>query len=163
MTLLERVVVPVADEQDSRATAAAVSRQLDGVESVVAVHVVEKGGGAVDKAPVEQRRADAAAFLSVVESRLDDRVTVETRVAFGTDVAETVVETALDAEATAIAFRPRGGSRLVRFLSGDTAARLVTDPELPVVSLGAGNAVGSAPRHPASSPPTVSSHGGDEA
>jgi nucleotide-binding universal stress UspA family protein len=144
MTLLERVVVPVADEQDSRATAAAVSRHLDGVESVVAVHVVEKGGGAVDKAPVEKRRADAAEFLSIVESRLDDGVAVETRVAFGTDVAETVVETALNAEATAIAFRPRGGSRLIRFLSGDTAARLVTDPELPVVTLGAGNAGGSA-------------------
>jgi nucleotide-binding universal stress UspA family protein len=150
MTLLERVVVPVADEQDSRATAAAVSRHVDEVQSVVAVHVVEKGGGAVDKAPVGKRRADAAAFLSVVESRLDDRVAVETRLAFGTDVAETVVETALDAEATAIVFRPRGGSRLVRFLSGDTAARLVTDPELPVVSLGAENAGGSAvdPRTP---------------
>jgi nucleotide-binding universal stress UspA family protein len=147
MALLERVVVPVADEQDSRATAAAVSQHVHEVQSVVAVHVVEKGGGAVDKTPVEKRRADAAELLSVVESRLDDEVAVETRVVFGTDVAETVVETALDVEATAIAFRSRGGSRLVRFLSGDTAARLVNDPELPVVSLDAGNAVGSTPRH----------------
>jgi len=139
MALLERVVVPVADAGDAAATATALSPHLEDVRRVTVVHVVEKGGGAVDKAPMEKRLADASAFLSTVESRLDDEVAVETRVEFGTDVAETVVETAHDADATAIAFRPRGGSRLLRLLSGDTAARLVTDPELPVVSLHAGD------------------------
>jgi nucleotide-binding universal stress UspA family protein len=135
MALLERVVVPVADEEDVISTTAALSPYLGGIQHIIVVHVIEKGGGAVDKAPMEKRRADASAFLSTVESRLDDEVTVETRIEFGTGIAETIVETALDASATAIAFRPRGGSRLVRFLSGDTAARLVADPELPVVSL----------------------------
>jgi nucleotide-binding universal stress UspA family protein len=145
MSLLERVVVPVANETDSVATATALSRYLDDVQSVVAVHVIEKGGGVADKAPMEKRQTDAAEILSVVESRLGDAVTVETRVAFGTNVADTIVETALDADATAIAFCPRGGSRLARFLSGDTAARLVTAPTLPVVSLTGERGSGSPP------------------
>jgi nucleotide-binding universal stress UspA family protein len=135
MTLLERVVVPVANETDTTATATAISPYLDRVRRVVVVHVVEKGGGVADKAPMGKRRADAREFLSEIESRLDDEVAVETRVELGTKVAETIVETALDEDATAIAFRPRGGNRLVRFLSGDTALRLLTEPELPVVSI----------------------------
>jgi nucleotide-binding universal stress UspA family protein len=147
MSLLERVVVTVADERDAVATATALSRHLDEVQSVVAVHVIEKGGGVADKAPMAKRRADAAEILATFESRLTDAVAVETRVAFGTNVADTVVETALDADATAIAFCPRGGNRLLRFLSGDTAARLVTAPVLPVVSLTAGSdALSSEPR-----------------
>ncbi|MUV58574.1 universal stress protein [Halogeometricum sp. CBA1124] len=145
MSLLERVVVPVADERDAVATVTALSRHLDDVQSVVAVHVIEKGGGVADKAPMAKRKADAAEILAAVESRLGDAVTVETRVAFGTNVADTIVETALDADATAIAFCPRGGNRLVRFLSGDTAARLVSAPALPVVSLTAGRDTRSPP------------------
>lgn len=145
MALLERVVVPIADERDSVATSAALSPYLDDIHHVTAVHVIEKGGGVVDKAPMEKRRTDAAELLAVVESRLDDEVAVETRIEFGTNVAETIVETALDADASAIAFRPRGGSRLMRLLSGDTAARLVTDPELPVVSLTAESGTRSSP------------------
>jgi nucleotide-binding universal stress UspA family protein len=135
MPLLDHPVVPVADRTDAVATATALSRHLDGIRRVTAVHVVEKGGGAIDKAPMARRVADANAFLSTVESRLADEVPVETRVEFGTDVADTVVATGLDVGATAIAFRPRGGNRLVRFLSGDTASRLLNGSELPIVSL----------------------------
>jgi nucleotide-binding universal stress UspA family protein len=148
MGLLERVVVPVADGRDAAATATALSQCLDEVRHVTVLHVVEKGGGVVDKAPMERRLTDATGFLSTVESGLGDEVTVETRVEFGTDVAETIVETALDAGATAIAFRPRGGSRLVRLLSGDTAIRLVTDAELPVVSLHPADGTRSSPERP---------------
>jgi nucleotide-binding universal stress UspA family protein len=135
MALLERVVVPVADEADAVATAAALSPYSDEIQRVIVIHVIEKAGGAVDKAPVEKRRADAKNFLSTIESRLDDEVAVETRIEYGTTIAETVVEAAIDADASAIAFHPRGGNRLVRFLSGDTAIRLVTESELPVVSI----------------------------
>jgi nucleotide-binding universal stress UspA family protein len=136
MSLLERAVVPVANEADAAATATALSSYAEEIDHLTVVHVVEKGGGVVDKAPMAKRRADAAAFLSTVESRFgDEEVTVETRIEFGTNVAETVVETALDVGATAVAFRPRGGNRLVRWLSGDTTTRLLTNAELPVVSL----------------------------
>ncbi|WP_276259365.1 universal stress protein [Haloglomus litoreum] len=145
MTLLGHPLVPVADAADAAATAAALERRLDGTRRITVLHVVEKGGGAVDKAPMARRVADADAFLSTVERRLGDAVPVETRVEFGRNVADTIVATALDVDATAIAFRPRGGSRLVRFLSGDTASRLLTGLELPVVSLPAAGGAGPAP------------------
>ncbi|UIP00692.1 hypothetical protein Hbl1158_04855 [Halobaculum sp. CBA1158] len=82
-----------------------------------------------------KRRSDAEEFLEIVESSLPGDVTVNTRIAFGTDIVETIFEESRAVDATAVAFRPRGGSRIVRFLAGDTANKLVTDPALPVVSL----------------------------
>jgi nucleotide-binding universal stress UspA family protein len=135
MTLLEHVLLPVASEADAAATCAALEPYLGEVDRVTAIHVIEKGGGAPDKAPMEKRKEDAATFLAVVESRLGDRVDVATRTAFGTDVVETLFEAVTEAEATAVAFQPRGGSRIVRLLTGDTASDLVTEPRIPVVSL----------------------------
>lgn len=135
MTLLDHVLVPVASESDAAETCAALEPYLEEVERITAVHVVEKAGGAMDKAPMEKRREDAAEFLAVVDSRLGDRIAVDTRTVFGTDVVEALFDAATDAGATAVVFRSRGGSRIVRLLSGDTASDLVTEPELPVVAL----------------------------
>ncbi len=135
MVLLDHVLVPVASDEDAHATCAALRPYLDAVERVTALHVIEKRPNAVDKAPVEKRREDAAAFLGIVEATLGDVVGVDTRTAFGTDVVETVFEEAVDADATAVAFRPRGGGRLARLLAGDTATRLVTAPPRPVLAL----------------------------
>jgi len=135
VTLSDHLVVPVASEDDARATCAALRPYLDAVERVTGVHVVEKAGGAVDKAPLEKRREDAAEFLAIVESEIGDAVAVDTRTAFGTDVVDAIFAEAADAGATAVAFRPRGGSRIVRLLSGDTASNLITDPEIPVIAL----------------------------
>lgn len=135
MTLLDHVLLPVATESDAEETCAALEPYLDEVQRVTAVHVVEKGGGAIDKAPLAKRREDAAEFLAVVDSRLGDRVAVDTRTAFGTDVVDALFDAAADAGASAIVFRPRGGSRIVRLLSGDTASDLVTEPAIPVIAL----------------------------
>jgi nucleotide-binding universal stress UspA family protein len=138
MTLFEHLLVPIADEEDAVATADALRPYLSDVDRITALHVIQKGGGAVDKAPIGKRREDAKLFLSTVESRLDgEDVAVDLRVAFGTSVAETIRETATDVGATAVAFRPRGGNRFFQWLSGDTAARLVSDPDVSVVSLAA--------------------------
>lgn len=131
----EHVVVPVASEPDADATCAALAPYLADLERVTAVHAIEKAGGAPDKAPMEKRRSDAAEFLAVVESRLASDVAVDTETVFGTDVVDALFDAALDANADAVVFRPRGGSRIVRLLSGDTATRLVTHPPIPVVSL----------------------------
>ncbi|SFR94003.1 Universal stress protein family protein [Halomicrobium zhouii] len=132
---LDHVLVPVASEKDAAATCAALKPYLGEIERVTAVHVIEKGGGAPDKAPLGKRQEDAVEFLGVVESRLGDEVPVDTRTAYGTDVVATLFDEAATVGATAIAFRPRGGSRIVQILTGDTANRLVTDAEIPVVSL----------------------------
>lgn len=139
MALFDHLLVPVADDDDARTTARALAPHLEEVGRVTVVHVVEKGGGVVDKAPLGKRRADGRRFLAALETALAETspsVPVETRIVFGTDVADTIVATATDVGATAVAFRPRGGSRLARLLSGDTATRLVSDPEVTVVSLG---------------------------
>lgn len=135
MTLLGHVLAPVASAEDARATADALEPYLDEIQRVTAVHVIEKAGGAIDKAPVEKRREDAAEFLAIVDAELGESVAVDTRIEFGTGVADTIVETGVDAGASAIAFRPRGESRIVQLITGDTANTLVTNPRLPVISL----------------------------
>lgn len=135
MVILDHVLLPVASEDDARASSAALEPYLDEVERVTAVHVVEKAGGAPDKAPLEKRQSDAAEFLAVAQSRLASDVAFDARIDYGTDVVETLFAAADDAGATALAFRARGGSRIVRLLSGDTATKLVTEPPIPVVSL----------------------------
>ncbi len=135
VALLDHVLLPVVTEADARATCDALRPHLDRVQRVTALHVIEKGGGTVDKAPLDKRREDAAACLAVVETRLAGEVPVDTRTAFGTDVVETIFDEAASVGATVIAVRPRGGSRLVQFIAGDTAIKLVTDPEVPVISL----------------------------
>lgn len=135
MTPLDHVLVPVASAEDAEATCEALDPFLGDIERVTAVHVIEKAGGAPDKAPLEKRRADAEEFLTLVETCLNDGVSVDTRIAYGTDVVTTLFDEAEDVGATAFAFRPRGGSRFVRLLTGDTATKLVTESEIPVVSL----------------------------
>ena len=129
-SFFHRVVVPVADADDARATADA----LAGYEfaDVIAIHVIEKGGGTPDKIPMEQaeQRADAAfeAFRDVLPDADSEGV-------YHTDIVDGVFEAAADLSATAIAFHPRGGSRLTQFLEGDPALKLVTEADRPVIAL----------------------------
>ncbi|WP_254863623.1 universal stress protein [Halovivax gelatinilyticus] len=135
MALFPHLLVPVASEEDARATSAALSPHLDDIRRITAVHVIEKAGGGIDKAPMDKRRADAAAFLSIVDEKIGDRVAVETDAYFGTDTVETLFDAAEETGADAIAFRARGGSRIARLLAGDVSTNLVTDPRVPVISL----------------------------
>ncbi len=128
--LLGHAVVPVSDAEDASATAMALE-PYDPAH-VTAVHVVEKGGGVPDKTPVEQSEQIAEEAFVAVRRVFPD---ADEFTAYGTDVVETVVETAVELDATAIVYRPHRGSRLVQFLSGDRSLGLVTESPLPVVAL----------------------------
>mgnify|MGYP000318431775 CR=1 FL=1 len=149
--IFDRIVAPVANPDDARATCRALSRYPVG--SVAVIHVIEKAGGAPDKASVEQREEYAeeifdAARETLAETGLDR---VETDVVFGTDVADAIFDAADDHDATAIVITPQGGSRWVRLLTGDVALSLVTETDRPVVVLPdieSGISENSADEHP---------------
>lgn len=126
--LTDHLVVPIADD-DARATAAALD--ADEFDAVTAVHVVERGGGAPDELSVERAEATAEDALAAFRASIPD---ADTRTAYGEDVVGTVLDAA-DEDASAVAVQPRGGSRVVRLLSGDTAPGLPTEADRPVVAL----------------------------
>jgi nucleotide-binding universal stress UspA family protein len=135
--LFETAVLPVASETDARTTCAGAAAHLRraGGRAVV-VHVIEKAGGAPDKASVEQREAGAEGVFAAAREACEAMgVAVETRLEYSTDISESVFAVADDVDASAIAFTPRGGSRWVKLLSGDVANALVDESERPVVVL----------------------------
>ncbi|WP_224268458.1 universal stress protein [Haloprofundus salinisoli] len=136
-SLFARPVVPVASVNDAESTArAALPRIAAASGEMVALHVVEKAGGAPDKAPVEQREEIASEAFSVVrELAAEAGVDVTTRVAYGTNVADTILEIAREEDASAVVFTPRGGSKWMKLLTGDVASSLLENADRPVVAL----------------------------
>ena len=130
------VIVPVASPEDGAETAAAVARYAGAIDRVLGVSVVEKAGGAPDKISVEQAEEHAEEALAALAGPLRDAgLEVETDVHYGTDVVETLIGAAGDADADAIVFTPRGGGGLVRLLSGDLGDRLVHESDVPVIAV----------------------------
>lgn len=135
--LLSRPLIPIANEDDAVETCrVAFPRIAAAGGRPFVVHVIEKAGGAPDKASVEQREAVAEAAFDAVRDRADAAgLEVETEMRYGADVADTIVEAAADVDASAIVFRPRGGSRWLDLLTGNVRDDLVTESDLPVVVL----------------------------
>lgn len=134
--ILSRPLVPVASVEDAEATYDALREHVDADVEIHVVNVIEKAGGAPDKAGVEQRELVAEEAFSAIRKRAEaDGLSVETHQLYGTDVAATIREAAADVDATAVAFRSRGGGRIVDFLSGSVRTKLVTEAERPVVVL----------------------------
>jgi nucleotide-binding universal stress UspA family protein len=128
--LTQHAVVPVATEQDAAATAALLEPYE--FERITVFHVVEKGEGVPDKTPVEQSEEAAEAAFEAFRETFPD---AETETVYRRDIVEGTLEVADAVDASAIAFRPRGGSRLVQFLSGDRTLRLVTEADRPVITI----------------------------
>jgi len=87
----QRVVVPVANRDDATATTTTLRPYIAGSDStVIAVHVVEKAGGAPDKASVEQREQRAEEIFEIVAEEFDGSgIVLETDLRYGTDIAYT--------------------------------------------------------------------------
>lgn len=134
-----RLLVPLANEDDARVTASAVEQAYGDVADdavLVAVHVIEKASGTLDKAPLEARQEQAEAVFSTFRARLDSAgFDVDTELRYDTDVVEAIVETAATRDAAAIVFVPQPGSRLTELLSGSPSYRLLTESQIPVVAL----------------------------
>lgn len=128
--LLDHVLVPVAHEDDALKTARALEPYDP--DRVTALHVVEKGGGVPDKTPVEQSEELATESYAAVRQVFPD---ADTHTAYARDVVGAIFEAANDVNASAIAYRSRGGNRIMQFLSGDLSLKLVTQADRPVIAL----------------------------
>lgn len=135
--LLERAFLPVASKADARTTARAAAPVLAESSGYAVIgHVIQKAGGAPDKASVEQRERRAEEIIAIIESELGSAdVPHEAHVLYGTDVADRIIQAAAEFDADAILFTPRGGSRWLRLLTGDVGLSLVTRSDRPVVVL----------------------------
>ncbi|MXR19211.1 universal stress protein [Halobacterium bonnevillei] len=136
-SFFQRVVVPVANHDDAATTADAVVPYVENSgATVIAVHVIEKAGGAPDKASVEQREQTAEEIFDTVADGFEGvAVTLETELRYGTDVAATIIDAAHEWTASTIVFTPRGGSRWRKLLSGDVTHKLVESSDVPVLVL----------------------------
>ncbi|WP_114578358.1 universal stress protein [Saliphagus sp. LR7] len=132
--LLDHVLLPVAHEEDARETALALEPYQP--RRVTTLHVVEKGEGVPDKTPVEQSEAIAEESYAAVRRVFPY---AEDHTAYERDVVEAIIDAADEVDASAIAFRSRGGNRLVHFLSGDLSLKLVTNADRPVIALPRGD------------------------
>lgn len=128
--LVSHLLVPVANEDDARATAEALQPLSPGRISVL--HVVEKRKGGPDKTPIEQSEVVARDSFSAFHEYFPS---AEEMIDYRSDVVAAIIEAASACEASAIAFHPRGGSRVVQFLAGDRALRLINESDRPVISL----------------------------
>jgi len=129
-SLTAHLVVPIANADDAYTTARSLREYPHGEGTVV--HVVERTGDAPDKLSLKQAEGLAEESFAAFQEVMPD---VEAELLYNKDVAEGIVDLAVAVDGSAIAFRLRGGSRLVQLLVGDRARKLVTKPDLPVIAL----------------------------
>lgn len=129
-SMLAHVLLPIVNKEDALKTA----RTLEAYKPnhVTALHVVEKSSGAPDKTPVEQAEELAEESYAAIRSVFPD---AEDHTVYGQDIAAKIFEAADEVGASAIAYRSRGGNRLMQFLSGDISIKLVTKADCPVIAL----------------------------
>lgn len=128
--LLAHVLVPVAHEDDALTTAMKLEPYQP--EHVTALHVVEKGGGVPDKTPVEQSEQVAEESYAAVRRVFPN---ADDHTAYARDIVDAIFNAADELNASAIAYRSRGGGRIMQLLSGDLSLKLVTQADRPVIAL----------------------------
>ncbi len=128
--LLDHVLVPIANETDARETAAAL-KQLRPAH-VTALYIVEKADGSIDPVPQQYLKEDGENALRAFDELFPD---ADHELTYADDLVDRIYSVATEIDATAIAYRSRGGSRFIRLISGDHAHKLTHNPQIPVISL----------------------------
>lgn len=139
MALTDRIILPLASQDDAKRTTAAVVEVVDDEqppEAIVPLHIIEKGGGSIDKLSVDAQREQATELFDHAISTLEAAgYTVEPEVVYATDVVDAICDAAIELEATAIMFLPREGGTISKLLSGNRADRLISQAPVPVITL----------------------------
>lgn len=132
-----RVLVPLANEDDAIRTLVALGEHVDPVDLHLRfLHVIEKAGGAPDKAPLPARQDQARRIFGVVREHFEEiGCEFDTVLRYGTDVPDEIVAAAAEMNATAIAFVPRPGGRISAIVSGNLTDRIVSNDRFPVIVL----------------------------
>lgn len=139
MALTDRLLLPLASETDARNTVDAFVSAFAGeppAETIIPLHIIEKGGGSIDKLPVDTQKEQAEALFTVAIDELEAAgYATDPEVVYATDVVDAITGAAMELEATAIVFLPREGGRLSRLLAGDLSNRLLSQTPVPVIVL----------------------------
>ena len=137
-SVFARIAMPVASKEDATRTCEAALPRLRRAEGEAHIlHVIEKGGGTLDKASLEQAEQAAAEIFRAGKDVFTDAgfADFETHLLYGIDVPATIIEACDELDATAVVFVTRRASRWKRLLSGDVALNLITDNLYPVLIL----------------------------
>ena len=142
-SLLDRVVIPVAGPEDAANTYESFRPRIVDQDGTVdtdmeihVVYVVEKAGGAPDKAGVEQREEHAQDAFDRFEMLAEaDGLEIESEIRYGTDVAEVILEYADELDASAIAFTSRGTGTWLNLITGGVRSSLLLNADRPIVVL----------------------------
>jgi len=128
--LLKRPVVPVAGSDDAESTCEALVAHSEPANCrPLVIHVVSD-----DHSAAETQRATAA--FDRFESRAAaDGMAVDTERIHGEPIAETIIQTADERDASAIVFCSRGGSAWFDLLAGGVRTSLLAKSDTPVVML----------------------------
>lgn len=133
--LFEHILIPVASEEDATVARETILPYLEDVGGVATVvHVVKQPEAGVAPSPPSVQEEDAQKLFGLVGRDRDD-IVVGTRTVRGSDIAGAIFDVAREIDATAVVFSPPERSLLVRLLTGDVARALVSDPDVPVLSL----------------------------
>jgi nucleotide-binding universal stress UspA family protein len=133
--LFERPLIPVASEADARITRDAILPYLvDASSTVILVHVIKQSEGGIDPSPLDAQEEEAERLFGIATGGRDGLV-IETQYAYGSNVAESILETARETDASVVAIAPRERSLFMRLLTGETTRPLMANSDVPVLSI----------------------------
>ena len=140
---IDRMLLPLATKRDAKGSCTALAPYLTAPESsIVVLHIIEKHGEFIDKAPLAAQEERAEEIFQLVRDEFaDEDVIIETDLRYSTNVLEEILSTATDHQVDAIVFRPRDTNRLAKLFSGDLALKLLMNSPYPIFVLPSPDAV----------------------